>query len=166
MPIGSLILLLIAAAGAALMIATWPRKSWLPEELRRAEAVWVEKRLTVEAPFWVVGRLDRVYRLAGGTHTPLEFKNRNTTRLFESDRAQLSLQAWLLRKSGKPTTEHGWLVVQERKSKQKRALKVDLGDDAYCERLIRRYLAVRDGQLQPVKADDARCNACAHKAIC
>jgi CRISPR-associated exonuclease Cas4 len=173
---GTLTLLLIAALGVALLVLWWrqegklpawlQQEGWLPAELRQGEMVGVEKSLMATTPFLVTGRPDRVYRLASGAHTPLDFKNRDTTRLFESDRAQLSLQAWLLRRNSKPTAPHGYLVVRLRKTGKTSALKVDLGDDAYCERLIRRYLALREGSVKPVKAKDARCNTCGHKGDC
>lgn len=162
----TLTLLLIAALGIALLVLWWKQEGWLPDELRQGELVGVEKSLTVTAPFLVTGRPDRVYRLASGAHTPLEFKNRDTVRLFESDRAQLSLQAWLLRRNDKPTAPHGYLVVRARKTGKKFALKVDLGEDAYCERLIRRYLALREGRVKPTKAKDPRCNTCPHNGNC
>lgn len=163
----SVILFLIAGLGAALLLANWrPQDSWLPPELRGGKMVGIEKSLSTVTPFRVTGRLDRVYRLANGEHAPLEYKNRDTIRLFEKDRAQLSLQAWLLRKNGKPTAPHGYLVVRVRSTGKKCAVKVDLGDDAYCEHLIQRYLAVRDGRVKPAKAGDGRCKNCGHRDNC
>lgn len=69
-------------------------------------------------------------------------------------------------RNGKPTAPHGYLVVRARRTGKKLALKVDLGEDAYCERLIRRYLALREGSVKPTKVKDPRCNTCSHKGNC
>ncbi len=153
-------------AGLALLVYWWRTAGWLPAELREGDLVHVERTLKAEMPFPVVGRPDRVYRLPGGEHTPLEYKTRDVARLYESDRAQISLQAWLLRKNGHPTAPHGWVVVRRRKDGARYPLKVDLGDDAYCERLVRRYVALRAGRVIPQKTLDGRCKSCGHREAC
>jgi CRISPR/Cas system-associated exonuclease Cas4 (RecB family) len=158
---------LIFIALVAVFAAQWWRsQNWLPSELRNGKLIAIEKSLHTDVPYPVTGRFDRVYQLASGQHAPLEYKNRDITRLFESDRAQLSLQAWVLRRNGKPTAPFGFLVVRERKTGQKKAVKVDLGDDAYCERLIRRHIEVRSGRAKPNRARDGRCKACGHRDVC
>lgn len=162
-----LFVMIVALLGAFLAYWQWQRSSsWLPAELRRGKMVGVEKSLHAEAPFPVTGRLDRVYQLANGLHTPMEFKNRDTTRLHDSDLAQLSLQSWLLRRNGHKTASFGYLVVRERKTGRKKALKVNLRDDAYCDQLIRRYLEVQSGMEKPRKVRDGRCKSCGHYGVC
>ena len=96
--------------GLALALAVWTfmvwrgfAQNWLPSELAAGKVAQVERNLFVDTPFPVVGRPDQVYRLPDGLHVPLENKNRDAHRVYETDIAQLSLQAWLLRLNGLET---------------------------------------------------------------
>ncbi len=163
----SAILLLVAALGVAILV-WWccGGDQWLPTDLRNGKLIGAEVGLLADVGVTVSGRLDRVYLLASGEYIPLEYKNRDTTRLYKSDMAQLSLQSWLLRRNGKQTAKHAYLVVRERGSGKKKAVKVEIGDDAFCEKIIKRYLDLRMGLVQPIRIRDQRCKSCGHHDIC
>lgn len=156
----------IAALLAAFAVYWKLSSGWLPAELRAGTLLGSEVNFHADVPFPVTGRLDRVYQLRNGQHTPVEYKNREAARLHDSDRAQLSLQAWLLRRNGKATSPFGYLVVRERKSGRKKSLKVELMDDAACERMIWRHIEVKEGRASPQRVRDARCKSCGHNSVC
>jgi hypothetical protein len=101
----------LAAALAIWIFMVWRGMSqdWLPIELKTAKLVNVEEDLIVDEPFPVIGRPDQVYRLKNGLHVPLELKNRDQYRIYDTDVAEISLRAWLLRKNGKKTASYGYM---------------------------------------------------------
>ena len=158
----------LAIAVAVWMLIVWRgfTQDWLPDELKTARVALVEKNLRIDGPFPVVGRPDRVYRLATGEHIPVENKNRDLDRVFETDLAQLSLQAWLLRHKGFKTAGHGYVAINNRRTRQRTAHRVELLDDSACVRIINRYLDVTEGRAQPRKSRGKKCNSCGHRIAC
>lgn len=157
----------------ALLLAAWTfmvwrgfTQDWLPAELAAAKVAQVEKNLFANAPFPVVGRPDQVYRLPNGLHVPLENKNRDDHRVYETDVAQLSLQAWLLRLNGLETAPFAFVAINSRKTRKRRAIRVELRDDAYCEQLVARYLEIIERRAKPRKSRGRKCNTCGHRAEC
>jgi len=141
-------------------------QDWLPAELKAARLAQIEEDLVVDEPFPVIGRPDRVYRLADGAHVPVELKNRTRHSIYETDIAEISLRAWLLRRNGKPTAEHGYVVINSRDTGTREATKVELRDDAFCERLIRRYIDIVEGRVVARKSRGPKCKSCGHFARC
>lgn len=141
-------------------------QNWLPPELATAKVAQVERTLFVHAPFRVVGRPDQVYRLPDGLHVPVECKNRDAHRVYETDVAQLSLQAWMLRLNGYATADFAFVAVNSRGTGRRKAIKVQLRDDAYCEWLIRRYIDVTQYRVQPRQSRGGKCNSCGYRALC
>lgn len=139
---------------------------WLPAELEGAKLVQVEQDLYAKAPFKVAGRPDRVYRTRDGLHVPVEYKNRDRFAVYEADIAQLSLQSWLLRQNGHRTAAFGYAVVNDRNTGEHKALRVDLKDDVFCERLIARYVDVIQRRVQARKSRGRKCNTCGHRTPC
>lgn len=150
------------------LVAVWNRQTtdWRPRELKQGELMMIEQDLRTRYPYPVIGRPDQVYRLTNGLHVPVESKNRNHFTIHETDVAQLSLQAWLLRRNGLPTTSRGYLVINNRRTGKRRVLAVSLLNDAACERLIRRYLDVISKRIIPVKNYGRQCQSCGHSGIC
>lgn len=158
-----------AAAGLAFwLFLIWRgfSQDWLPDELKAGTLIMVERNLKVSAPFRVIGRPDQVYRLKDRLHVPLENKNRDDHRVYDTDVAQLSLQAWLLRLNGMPTAPFGYVAINSRKTGVRKAIRVSLQDDAYCETLVRRYLAITAGQGEPRKVRGGKCKTCGHRDYC
>lgn len=140
---------------------------WLPSELQGAVAAMIEQTLRVDRPFPIVGRPDRVYRLADGLHVPLEYKHRTNTTIYDTEVAQLSLQAWLLRHVGNPTASFGFVVIDNPDTKRKQAVRVTLYDDVACERLIVRYLDLIEGRAKPRGTRRSKkCAKCGHQKYC
>ena len=159
--------------GLALALAVWTfmvwrgfTQNWLPSELAVGKVAQVERNLFINAPFPIVGRPDQVYRLPDGLHVPLENKNRDAHRVYETDIAQLSLQGWLLRRNGLPTAAFGYAVINSRTTRKRKAIRVELRDDAYCEQLIARYLAIIEGRAQARKSSGPKCKSCGHAGAC
>ncbi len=126
----------------------------------------IEKDLRMDSPYPVIGRPDQVYQLENGLHVPLESKNRNTYQVFETDVAQLSLQACLLRRNGMPTAEHGYVAIKNRRTGKRRAIRVHLMGEEECSRLVERYLDVIESRVMPKKNYGPKCKSCGHQMIC
>lgn len=160
--------------GLAIALAVWLAlvwrgfsQDWLPDELKDAKVAQVEKNLRADFPsHFITGRPDQVYRLPSGLHVPLENKNRDGHQVFETDTAQLSLQAYLLRLNGLQTAPFGYVAINSRRDGLRRAMRVDLRDDAYCERLIARYFDLIDGRAAPRKSRGRKCSTCGHRQPC
>lgn len=168
MTIASLLCFLLAGLGALWLAMVWRgmAQDWMPDDLKSGRLVAIEKDLHADDPFPVVGRPDQVYRLANGLHAPVELKNRDSHSVYESDIAEISLRAWLLRKNGQPTAGHGYVVINNRTSGQRKAIRVALGGDAFCEALIGRYVALVEGRARPNKSPGRKCRSCGHLALC
>lgn len=170
----------LAVAAAVWTALVWRgfTQVWLPEELKHAKVAMVEKNLRIDAPLPVVGRSgkrlrlpvvgrpDRVYRLESGLHVPVENKNRDGHWIYDTDIAQLSLQAWLLRQKGMETASFGFVAINSRRSGRRQALRVELLGDGECLRIIQRYLDVIEGRAVPTKSRGGKCNTCGHRSIC
>lgn len=137
-------------------------EDWLPPELAAARLALIEKDLFCERPFRLAGRPDRVYVHQSGIMTPLEFKNRERFVTYQTDVAELSLQAWLLRRKGKRTSAYGYVTVRQRSTGIHRCLRVSLMSDKACEALIRRYQDVCSGRVEPQPCPPRRCGSCRH----
>lgn len=185
----SIVLFALAIGVAVWTLLVWRgfTQVWLPEELKAASLVLVEKNIVIDMSFpaigrrldqlgrgcdelgrsfGMVGRPDQVYRLANGDHVPLENKNRDDHRVYDTDIAQLSLQAWLLRQTGKPTASFGYVVINSRRTRQRKSIRVDLYADAVCVRIIQRYLDVTEGRAVAKKNRGGKCKSCGHRPEC
>ena len=158
--------LAVALAGWVFMIWRGFTQNWLPAELVGGKVAMVERNLFISAPFCVVGRPDQVFRLPSGLHVPLENKNRDAHIAYETDKAQLSLQAWLLRLNGLETAPFGFLVINNRKTHERRALRIELRDDAYCEAIVARYIEITEHRANARKSRGRKCKSCGHRADC
>jgi CRISPR-associated exonuclease Cas4 len=151
----------LLAIGVALILLVYvsfhrphDNRIWLPDDLKQAKLVMI------------VGRPDQVYRQSDGQHVPLEYKNRTLQRPYDTDIAQLSLQAWLLRKNGMATAAHGYVTIDSPRSGARTNHQVALLNDEQCEALIQRYLDVISNKTIPKKAFGPKCRSCGHVRIC
>ena len=158
--------LALVLAGWTFMVWRGFTQNWLPPELAAGTVAQVERNLFINAPFPVVGRPDQVYRLPDGLHVPLENKNRDAHRVYETDIAQLSLQAWLLRLNGLETAPFGFVAINNRKTRERRAMRVELRDDAYCEQLVARYIDLTERRAKARKSRGRKCDTCGHRSEC
>lgn len=164
------VLALALLVGVWLIVAQWSgtdgRGDWRPTELRRAKLAHIERDLSVQGTHLVVGRPDQVWRLKNGRHVPVELKTRARQIVWESDIAELSLQAWLLRQCGFATTSHGWVVIEDIGSHSKSAHRVSLWSDQRCQAAIDRHVAIRTAAAAPKKVRGPKCRKCAYQARC
>jgi CRISPR-associated exonuclease Cas4 len=160
------LLFVVVACVVAFVLRRGPSRSWLPQELRSAELVMIEENLRTNVPYRVVGRPDQVFKRADGVHIPLENMNRDVDRVYETDRAELSLQAWLLRRLGMRTADYGYVAIGIRGTSTRLVRRVDLMSDAQCASLIERHIAIVNGALQPRKSRGAKCKTCGHAQAC
>jgi len=158
----------LAIVAVCWVYLVWRRLSgnWRPAELKAGKVVMIEKDLRMDRPYHVIGRPDQVYQLESGLHVPLESKNRNTYQVFETDIAQLSLQAWLLRHNGMPTANYGFVAINNRLTGKRRAIRVQLMGEEECSRLVERYLDVIEYRVMPEKNYGPKCKSCGHRMIC
>lgn len=144
-----------------------PRRSdWRPPELANAKIVLVEQDLFTRYPYAIAGRPDQVYQLSSNHVVPVEYKTRSHFAPYKTDVAELSLQAWLMRRNGMKTANHGYVTIQQRETGQRKAIPVTLWSDDRCHALIERYLAIREGRATPRKANNGRCKGCGHSRYC
>lgn len=146
----------------------WRRQTqdWRPLDLKEGKVVMVEEKLYVEHPYRIIGRPDQVVQRADGLHVPVDAKNREAYRVYPTDVAELSLQAWMLRRHGLKTAGHGYLAVTHRETGQRRALRVTLGDDRYCEQLIERYFLLMEGRVPARRMTGRKCVSCGQRERC
>lgn len=79
---------LLAAAAFVFMVWRGFTQNWRPEDLKAGKVVLVEKNLFTNAPYPIVGRPDQVYQMPDGLHVPVENKNRDFHRVYETDIAE------------------------------------------------------------------------------
>lgn len=163
---GPVLVVLLIAGAFAFMVWRGFTQNWRPADLKAGKVVLVEDDLFTNAPYPVVGRPDQVYRMPNGLHIPVENKNRDFHRVYETDIAELSLQAWLLRLNGMPTASYGYVAANSRKTGVRKALRVELRGDAYCEGLIRRYLDLIEGRVKARASRGRKCDTCGHRRVC
>jgi len=162
-----LLLFCLIAAGIWLAII-WPgfSQQWMPDELKGLQLVNIEKNIFVSSPYPLAGRPDQVFFSPEFGHVPLEYKNRDNFSVYNTDIAQLSLQAWLLRISGRNTAGFGYVVINSRKMKERKTLRVDLYDDRKCEQIIERGIGIIEDRKIPRKSIGNKCNTCGHVTRC
>ena len=148
----------------------------LPPELKAGRLIMVEQEIYVEQPYKISARLDQVYEITYKGKTclvPADFKTRaNPTRVYDTDIAEVSLQAWVLRHSAKKyhTAPFGYILIHNTTDKRMYPKKFNLLSDQECEDMIRRYfdLAKPGGHAvpNPLPAGSKKCVACSHKKRC
>jgi CRISPR-associated exonuclease Cas4 len=165
------ILVAIAVVVTAALLQLWAARRrhmrvWMPIDLKRSRLVEIETDLVIEKPVPIIGRPDRVYRDQLGEHTPVEFKNRNTFRTYDTDVAEISLRAWLLRVNGRPTTPHGYMVIDNRTTRERKAVRIALKSDRWCEALVEHHQMLLANSIQPNRVHGPKCSSCGHNSQC
>ncbi len=165
-----ILLLTISAVGSLFLTKIYKRNrdlySWLPHELKDATLAFNEHTIYTNQPYRIVGRADRIYQLPNGSYVPLEYKTRPNNNKYPEDIAELSLQAWQLRRENKQTEGYGFVVVKNMLTGKRTSFRVDLKGDAYCQTLIERHLAVKGSTVPAKKSIGPKCKACGHTARC
>ena len=165
-----ILLLAVSAIGSVFLAKAYKRNrdlySWLPNELKDATLAFNEHTIYTNQPYRIVGRADRIYRLPSGGYVPLEYKTRLNNNKYPEDIAELSLQAWQLRRENKQTEGYGFVVVKNTFTGKRTSFRVDLKGDAYCQALIERHLAIKARTVPAKKSLGPKCKACGHSERC
>ena len=145
------------------------RGIWCPELLLNAQLVYAEKdfsvKLKCEFKGRITGRPDQVFRLKNGQHIPVEYKTRMHFQIYNTDIAQLSFYAFLLRRNGLETASYGYTVIENRLTRERNTLKVELWNDDWVIKTLMRYEALAKGAT-PSFSFTPKCLGCVHKERC
>jgi CRISPR/Cas system-associated exonuclease Cas4 (RecB family) len=143
--------------------------AWRIEALKEATLISAEKEFegtfkgTVKGK--IRGRPDQVYRFESGQYVVVEFKTRTHFEVYETDRAQLSLYAYVLRLNGYSTAEYGYVVIHNRKTGERVTQKSALHDDVWAVQTLERYVELQRGS-EPTFNIAPKCNHCSHQVRC
>lgn len=143
--------------------------AWLTQELKKATLVMVEQDWVIDTPYPLVGRFDRVYEFNVSDDKilmPVDFKTRGKDVVYDTDIAEVSLQAWMLRKSGHTTSTHGYIVVKNITSGKMTPLRFQLKSDNECEEIIQNYLNLINKRTAARRTFKQKCTGCTHKTRC
>lgn len=142
--------------------------SWLPLELKSASIAFAEKEFRANSPFPVGAIVDRAYRMPSGLLILMELKQRERVKAFRSDIVELSVQKLAMEASGGGcVASYAYVVVESPATRKKTAIKVDLMPVHEILMLRSRHLALRNGQLSPIKVDHPKiCQNCGYLAEC
>lgn len=149
----------------------------LPPELKAGRLIMVEQEIYVEQPYKISARLDQVYEITynGKTYlVPADFKTRATNRVYDTDVAEVSLQAWMLRNCAGSKKHHvapfGYILIHNTTDKRMYPKKFTLLSDQECENMIERYFDLVNPREYavptPLPASSKKCVACSHKKRC
>jgi CRISPR/Cas system-associated exonuclease Cas4 (RecB family) len=165
-------LLVTVAVAAILALRARSRRDlaevdWLPTELRGATLVWSEKEFRCFEPVPMVARIDCAYRGHDGRLTLIEFKRRATCRACPSDAVELSVQRYVLQRTGHAVNRHAYVAIVPRGRGPTRAVPVDLEEARNVERRAARLLAVYQQRMHPNgPTHPAVCQGCGHRNVC
>lgn len=149
----------------------------LPPELKAGRLIMVEQEIHVEQPYKISARLDQVYEIVynGKTYlVPADFKTRATNRVYDTDVAEVSLQAWMLRNCAGGNKHRvapfGYILIHNTTDKRMYPKKFTLLSDQECENMIERYFDLVNPREYvvptPLPASSKKCVACSHKKRC
>ena len=163
---------------AGLVLTLWLVRVWIhrrpsgerasrPRELANAELVYMEKLFRIREPIRLVAKVDRVYRLPGGSLVLVELKTRAQDRSYLTDIIQLSAQRLAIERQTGQTVEPYALVSVLRPDGRLRSHRVHLLGLDEVLNLKRRHKAILDGHLRPSYAlSEASCRQCALRHRC
>lgn len=163
---------------AGLILAAWLARRWRrrlesgerasrPQELANAELIYIEMLFRIREPIPLVARVDRVYRLPGGSLVLVELKTRKMNRPYLSDVIQLSAQRLAIEMlTGEVVEPYGYVSVLGGNRKM-RSHQVRLLDAEAVVDLYRRREAIRTGRAPPAYASaESACRGCALRSRC
>ena len=167
-----------AALGVALLLvliwwlARRPRtddRASRPRALAGAELVYMETLFRIKVPIPLVAKVDRGYRLPGGSLVLVELKTRRQDRPYLSDVIQLSAQRLAIEaQTGEVVEPYAFVSIPKsgRLGKVK-SHRVSLLDAETVVRIYERREAVLAGVVAPSYASSERaCHGCALRPMC
>lgn len=138
-----------------------------PRELANAELVYMEKLFRIAEPIRLVAKVDRVYRLPGGSLVLVELKTRRQDRPYLTDIIQLSAQRVAIEvQTGEAVKPYAFVSILGRNRKM-RSHQVRLLDAAEVVDVYRRRKAIRTGRTSPAYAStESACRGCTLRSRC
>lgn len=163
----------IAIAVLLLGLLAWVRRNAgaerasRPGALAHAELVYMEQLFRMRHPIRLVAKVDRVYRLRGGSLVLVELKTRHQDRAYLTDVIQLSAQRLAIEaQTGAVVEPYAFVSVLGPRGKL-RSHRVRLLNAAALVELDRRREAIRSGQLSPsYAASETACRSCGLRYKC
>ncbi|WP_038205752.1 PD-(D/E)XK nuclease family protein [Xenophilus azovorans] len=140
-----------------------------PRALAHAELVYMETLFRIREPFRLVAKVDRVYRLLGGSLVLVELKTRRRDRPYLTDVIQLSAQRLAVQQqTGEVVEPYAFVsVLGPGRGERIRSHRVALLEADALIRLHRRRRAILARQEAPAyAAADAACRGCALRSKC
>lgn len=163
---------------AGLALAFWLARLWMrrrpsgerasrPRELANAELVYMEKLFRIREPIRLVAKVDRVYRLPGGSLVLVELKTRGQDRPYLSDIIQLSAQRLALEvQTGAVVKPYAFVSVLGQ-SREMRSHQIRLLNAAAVVDLHRRREAILASRVPAAYAStESACRGCALQSRC
>lgn len=168
----SLALGVLTLALALLLVHGWRRSAERrsrPKALVHAELVYMEQLFRIRDPIPLVARVDRAYRLPGGSLVLVELKSRKRNRPYLSDVIQLSAQRLAIEmQTGEVVEPYGFVSVPPRSSLGSfSSHRVGLLSTADLVRLYARRAEVLALRVVPdYAASKITCDGCALRSKC
>ncbi|WP_265299054.1 hypothetical protein [Verminephrobacter eiseniae] len=170
--ITTVVIALGAVALALLLVRVWAgrkvsvERASRPKALANAELIYMEKLFRIRAPIRLVAKVDRVYRLPGGSLVLVELKICGQDRPYLTDVIQLSAQRLAIEvQTGAFVEPYAFVsVLGAGRPGRFRSHRVRLLDAAAVVQLHRRREAILAMRLAPAHAaSEAACRGCALK---
>lgn len=138
-----------------------------PRELADAELVYMEKLFRIREPIRLAAKVDRVYRLPGGSLVLVELKTRGQDRPYLTDIIQLSAQRLAIAVQTGAVVEPYAFVSVLRPNRRVRSHQVRLLDAEAVVGLHRRREAILTRRASPDYASaESACRGCALRSRC
>lgn len=164
---------LVGLTLAFLLAAVWrgsrvpAERASRPEALAEADLVYMERLFRIHQPIRLVAKVDRVYRLPGGSLVLVELKTRGQDRLYLTDIIQLSAQRLAIEIQTGAVVEPYAFVSVLRPNRKVRSHQVRLLDAAAVVALYRRREAILARRASPAYASsESACRGCALRSRC
>lgn len=165
--IGLIILIVIAAIG--LSSSNQSDVSGLPQILQNAKIYANEEIFSMRVPINLSGKPDQVWESERGPLVIVDTKNRTSNMVFESDRVQLSLYAFLISQSlrGRHKDIYGTAYIRLPGTFGSRYAPVKLIPPEELIAKHARYWSIADGHLAPqTNGAGGLCHHCGHRKKC
>lgn len=128
-----------------------------------------EIKLSYRSDFAIAGRVDQLWRVPGSGYVLVDTKNRQRAVAYPSDQLQLSIYAWLLRRTprykDRPIAQTAYVRVPDPIGPA-RFLPVSLLSDEETEKAIRLAFARRKKRPERNPPSCYRCGHCGHFKSC
>jgi len=160
---------LVVIAAIVLSSSSGGEERGLPQILQNAKIFANEEIFSMTVPINLSGKPDQVWESERGPLVIVDTKNRTSSNIFESDRVQLSLYAFLLSQSfrGRHKDIYGTAYVRLPGSFGSRYVPVKLIPPEELIAKHARYWSLKDGRAAPkTNGAGGLCHHCGHRKKC